>query len=400
MGKTYLSEQEFLRGRVLKPVNTALEGVGTTIFTVMSALAQEWGAINLGQGFPDEDGPADVREEAARAVVDGPNQYPPMAGLPELRRAVSENNKRFYGFDVDWKTQVLITSGATEALTASLLALLNPGDEVVLFEPAYDSYLPIVQLAGARARFVRLSPPDWSLPVEALRAAIGPDTKAVVLNSPMNPTGKVFNKKELSEISKLIVENDCYAICDEVYEHLVFDGLSHIPLMSLPGMAERTIRVGSAGKTFSLTGWKVGYLTGPARLIEAVGRAHQFITFTTPPNLQHAVAYALAKDEAYFKGLAADLQGKRDLLVDGLMGIGMKISPAQGTYFVNADIRSLGYDGTDSEFCTMITREARVAAIPVSAFYAEDGPRHLVRFCFCKRRDVLGEAVGRLAAFF
>lgn len=384
----------------MKSFNAALEDVGTTIFTVMSTLANECGAINLGQGFPDEDGPEDVRAEAARAVIDGPNQYPPMAGLPELRRSVGENNMRFYGLDMDWKTQILVTSGATEALTASLLALLNPGDEVVLFEPVYDCYLPIIRLAGARARFVRLSPPQWSLPIDALRAAVGPNTKAVVLNSPMNPTGKVFNKNELLEISKVIIENDCYAICDEVYEHLVFDGLSHIPLMSLPGMAERTLRIGSAGKTFSLTGWKVGYLSGPAQMIEAVSRAHQFITFTTPPNLQRAVAFGLAKEEAYFDGLAADLQIKRDMLVSGLAGIGMDVAPSHGTYFVNADIRSLGYEGTDSEFCAMITREAGVAAIPVSAFYAENGPRHMVRFCFCKRGEVLEEAVERLAAFF
>ena len=388
----------------MKPVNDVIGGLGTTIFTVMSALSVEHGAINLGQGFPDEDGPADVREAAARAAIEGPNQYPPMMGLPALRQAVAAHNRRFYGLDVDWQSQVLVTSGATEALTASLLALLRPGDEAVLIEPVYDSYLPIVQLAGATARMVRLRPPDsavaeWSLPEAELRAAFGPKTKLLVMNSPMNPTGKVFSDAELALIAELAIQHDAYVICDEVYEHLVFSGGRHVPLMTLPGMAARTIRIGSAGKTFSLTGWKVGYLTGAADLIGAVAKAHQFITFTTPPSLQAAVAHGLGKEDAYFAGLAAAMERKRDRLVAGLQGVGFDVLPSQGTYFANVDFRPLWNEGTDVEFAMKLVREARVGSIPVSAFYPEDPPTHLVRFCFCKQDAVLDEAIARLRAF-
>jgi N-succinyldiaminopimelate aminotransferase len=382
----------------MKPVNETIGGLGTTVFTVMSALSAEHGAINLGQGFPDEDGPADVREAAARAAREGPNQYPPMMGLPELRRAVAAHDRRFWGIEADWERQVLVTSGATEALTASLLALLRPGDEAVLIEPAYDSYLPIVRLAGATARPVRLRPPDWSLPEDELRAAFGPRTKLLVLNSPMNPTGKVFSPDELALLAELVVAHDAYALCDEVYEHLVFTGARHVPLMTLPGMAGRTLRVGSAGKTFSLTGWKVGYLTGAAPLIEAVAKAHQFITFTTPPSLQAAVVLGLAKEDGYFADLAAALERKRDRLVAGLRAAGFGVLPSQGTYFVNADIRPL-WTGGDVAFATRLVREARVGTIPVSAFYPEAPPTHLVRFCFCKRDEVLDEAVARLEAY-
>lgn len=384
----------------MKPVNDVIGGLGTTIFTVMSALSAEHGAINLGQGFPDEDGPADVREAAARAAIDGPNQYPPMMGLPALRQAVAAHNKRFYGLDVDWRSQVLVTSGATEALTASLLALLRPGDEVVLIEPVYDSYLPIVQLAGATARMVRLRPPQWSLPEAELRAAFGPKTKLLVMNSPMNPTGKVFSGAELALIASLATQHDAYVVCDEVYEHLVFSGARHVPLMTLPGMAGRTIRIGSAGKTFSLTGWKVGYLTGAADLIGAVAKAHQFITFTTPPSLQAAVAHGLGKGDAYFDGLAAAMERKRDRLVAGLREVGFDVLPSQGTYFANVDFRPLWNEGGDVDFATRLVREARVGSIPVSAFYPDDPPTHMVRFCFCKQDAVLDEAIARLKAFF
>ncbi len=384
---------------MVKPVNGVIGGLGTTIFTVMSALSVEHGAINLGQGFPDEDGPADVRETAARAAMDGPNQYPPMMGLPALRQAVADHNRRFYGLDVDWQSQVLITSGATEALTASLLALLGPGDEAVLIEPVYDSYLPIVQLAGATARMVRLRPPEWSLPEAELRAAFGPKTKLVVMNSPMNPTGKVFSEAELALIAELAIAHDAYVICDEVYEHLVFSGARHVPLMTLPGMAERTIRIGSAGKTFSLTGWKVGYLTGAPDLIGAIAKAHQFITFTTPPSLQAGVAHGLGKDDAYFAGLAGGMERKRDRLVAGLRDVGFDVLPSQGTYFANVDFRPLWNEGGDVDFAMKLVREARVGSIPVSAFYPADPPTHMVRFCFCKQDAVLDEAIARLRAF-
>ncbi len=383
----------------MKPTNNSLSQLGTTIFTVMSALSQEFDAINLGQGFPDQDGPEDVRQEAARVALEGPNQYPPMMGVPDLRQAVAENNRRFYGLDVDWQQQVMVTSGATEALTASLLALLNPGDDVVLIEPVYDCYLPIVELAGATAKMVRLTPSEWALPEADLRSAFSDKTKLIVLNSPMNPTGKVFSRDELTLIAELVQAHDAYAVCDEVYEHLVFPGAEHVPLMSLPGMADRTVRIGSAGKTFSLTGWKVGYLTGAPDLVAAIAKAHQFITFTTPPNLQLGVALGLNKSNDYFNTLAADMAAKRDRLVAGLERVGFDVLPTEGTYFVTADIRPLGIEMDDAAFAQYLVREARVGTVPVSAFYPQSGPTNFVRFCFCKKPEILDEAVARLEAF-
>ncbi len=314
----------------MKQVNQTLSSIGTTIFTVMSALAVEHSSINLGQGFPDTEGPADVVRAAADALMDGRNQYPPMPGLPELRQAVAAANRRFYGLEVDWASEVVVTSGATEAVTACLIAVLNPGDEVVLIEPLYDTYAPVVRLLGAIPRFVRLDPPDWDLPRAALADAFGPATKAILLNSPMNPCGKVFTAEELGFIAELTLRHDAYAICDEVYEHLTFDGARHIPLMTLPGMRERTMRIGSAGKTFSLTGWKVGYVTAPAALATNVAKAHQNLTFTTAPNLQRAVAVGLGKDDAYFASLSGALQAKRDRLAAGLASLGMTVLPTQG----------------------------------------------------------------------
>lgn len=387
-------------GSLMKPANPILASYGTTVFTVMSALAAEHGAINLGQGFPDADGPEDIRRAAAEALLAGPNQYPPMLGLPALRQAVAENNRRFYGIDIDWRDSVMVTSGATEALADCLFALIEPGDEVVLIEPLYDSYLPIVRLAGGVARIVRLEAPDWSLPKEALRAAFSERTKLVLLNSPHNPTGKVFAADELAFLASLIEAHDAYAVCDEVYEHLVFDGRPHIPLMTLPGMAERCLRIGSAGKTFSMTGWKVGYVTAPPPLLAAAAKAHQFITFTTPPALQAAVASGLAKDDGYFAALSRDLQAKRDRLGDGLAEIGFGLLATEGTYFLTADVRPLGFNGDDEAFCRHITIEAGVTAVPVGAFYRDAPPRSFVRFCFCKSDAVLDEAVLRLRRHF
>ena len=385
----------------MKPVNDLLSGIGTTIFTVMSALAVKHQSINLGQGFPDTDGPADVVQAAADALLDGRNQYPPMPGVPELRQAVANANKRFYDLDVDWASEVVVTSGATEAITACLMAVLNPGDEVVLIEPLYDTYVPVVRMLGAIPKLVRLEPPDWALPHAALADAFGPATKAILLNSPMNPCGKVFTADELHFIAELVLRRDAFAICDEVYEHLTFGGKRHIPLMTLPGMRERTMRVGSAGKTFSLTGWKVGYVTSSPPLASNVAKAHQNLTFTTAPNLQRAVALGLAKDDAYFASLSRDLEAKRDRLADGLAALGLKVLPTDGSYFITTDFRPLGFNADDVAFCRHITEHAGVTAIPVSAFYdAPDAPDHYARFAFCKRLDVLDEAVARLKRHF
>ncbi|MGH7042867.1 MAG: aminotransferase [Acetobacteraceae bacterium] len=383
----------------MKPANSQFAALGTTIFTVMSELAVRHDAINLGQGFPDTDGPADVLEAASASLFDRRNQYPPMPGVPELRAAVAAHDCRFYGLTAE-PAQV-VTSGATEAITACLMAVLDPGDEVVLIEPLYDTYLPVVRLLGAVPRLVRLNPPGWALPRAELASAFGPRTKALLLNTPMNPTGKVFDRDELGFIAGLLARHDAYAICDEVYEHLTFDGHRHVPLMTLPGMDQRTMRIGSAGKTFSFTGWKVGYVTAPAALAAMVAKAHQNLTFATAPHLQRAVALGLAKDEAYFHGLAAALQAKRDRLAAGLTALGMDVLACHGSYFITADFRPLGFQGDDVAFCRYITEAARVTAVPVTAFYdAPDPPRHYARFAFCKRDAVLDEAVARLAAHF
>ncbi|MCZ8149218.1 MAG: aminotransferase [Roseomonas sp.] len=384
----------------MKPQNDLLSATGTTIFTVMSALATEHGAINLGQGFPDYDGPADVIHAAAAALLDGRNQYPPMTGVAELREAVAAANRRFYGLEVDPKTEVVVTSGATEAITACLMAVLNPGDECVLIEPLYDTYLPVVKLLGAIPRLVRLSPPKWELPRAELAAAFGPKTKAILLNTPMNPAGKVFTAAELAFIADLVQRHDCYAVCDEVYEHLTFDGWKHIPLMTLPGMRERCMRVGSAGKTFSLTGWKIGYVTCDKSLAPNVAKAHQNLTFTTPPNLQRGVAVGLAKGDEYFAGLSTSLQAKRDRLAAGLAKLGFGVLPTQGSYFITTDFRPLGFAGDDVAFCRALTVEAKVTAIPVTAFYASaDAPNHYARFAFCKADALLDAALERMATW-
>jgi aspartate/methionine/tyrosine aminotransferase len=380
----------------LKHANAQFAALGTTIFTTMSALAVQHGAINLGQGFPDTEGPADVVRAAADALLDGRNQYPPLTGLPELRAAVAAANRRFWGLEIDAQSGVVVTSGATEALTACMMALLDPGDEIVLIEPLYDTYLPIVRMLGAVPKPVRLQPPAWDLPREDLAAAFGPRTKAILLNTPMNPTGKVFTESELEFIASLMQRYDAYAICDEVYEHLVFAPARHVPLMSLDGMAERCLRIGSAGKTFSLTGWKVGYVSGPPALVGVVTKAHQNLTFTTPPNLQRAVALGLAKDDAYFAELANSLAAKRTRLSAGLRDAGFEVLRCDGSYFVIADFSAFGFNGDDAAFCRHITEHAGVAAIPVSAFYEGDAPSHWIRFAFCKRDDVLDEAVKRL----
>ncbi len=379
----------------MKPTNPLFTGLPTTIFEVMSRLADEHRAINLGQGFPDVDGPEDIRRRAAELTLAGPNQYPPMMGVPDLRKAVAEHNARFYGLAVDWQSEVMVTSGATEALWDCIAGLVAPGDEVVVIEPLYDCYIPMIRQAGGVPRLVRLTPPDWRLDKAALAAAFGPKTKAIILNDPMNPAAKVFTEDELAAIAEMCVRHDAYAICDEVYEHLVFDGRRHVPLMTMPGMRERAVRIGSAGKTFSLTGWKIGYVTAAAALLQPIAKAHQFNTFTSAPNLQKAIAYGLGKDDAYYGGLVRDQQGKRDRLSTGLARLGFGVVPCQGTYFVAADIAPLG-GNDDVQFCRTMTMDAGVAAVPMSVFYGAGGPTNFIRFCFCKRDEVLDAALDRL----
>ena len=383
----------------MRHANTIMANLGTTVFEVMSRLAMEHGSINLGQGFPDEDGPRDIRQVAAEALVEGPNQYPPMTGLAELRQAIAAHARRFYGLDYDWQSEIVVTSGATEALADCFLALLNPGDEVVLLEPLYDSYPPMIERAGAVPRYLTLEPPEWELDPAALEEAFTPRTRMILLNSPMNPAARVLTMAELDLIRRMCIEHDVICLCDEVYEHLLFDGLEHRPIASLDGMRERTLRISSAGKIFSLTGWKVGWIEGPADLMTAVMKAHQFVTFTTAPNLQKAVAYGLGKETAYYTDLAATLQGKRDRLARGLGRAGFPVLPCQGTYFINADITPFGIDGGDEAFCRLITEEAGVTAVPVSAFMRKGSIDNLIRFCFCKQDDILDAAADRLQRF-
>jgi aspartate/methionine/tyrosine aminotransferase len=379
--------------------NPVFAGMGTTIFTVMSALAVEHGAVNLGQGFPDEDGPRAIREAAAKALIDGPNQYPPTRGRIELRRAIAAHAKQCYDLSFNPDTEVLVTSGGTEALTASIMGLIGPGDEIVLIEPAYDSYGPMAIASGAVVKTVKLSPPDWRLTEQALAAAFTPKTRVLMLNTPLNPIGRVFDREELEAIAKVLRGSKAVAICDEVYEHLVFDGKPHVPLMILPGMAEGVVRVGSAGKMFSLTGWKIGWVTGAAPLVDVIAKAHQFITFTTSPALQLGIAHALEHEMEFTLGLTRELQSKRDLLEQGLSKLGFTPLACEGTYFLTADIRGLTNE-PDRVFCERLVREAGVALIPLSVFFENGKPDHLVRFAFCKKREVIEDALARLERFF
>lgn len=385
-----------------RPLNPTFAARPVTIFAVMSALANEHGAINLGQGFPDEDGPKEILEAAARALLEGPNQYAPVTGVPALRRAVARANKRFYDLDVDWERETLVVSGATEGLAAAFLAFLEPGDEAILMAPVYDCYAPMVEAAGAIPRFVNLEPPDWRLTEEALAAAINAKTKVIAVNSPHNPTGKVLTEGELEIVARAVLAHDLIAVCDEVYEHLLFDGRRHRPLMTLPCMRERSIRIGSAGKTFSLTGWRIGYVTGPERLIHAVMKSHQYLAYTSPGHLQEAVALGLDLEDSYYDGFLAGMQEKRDRMREGLIAAGFKVLPCEGTYFMCVDISSVGRDD-DALFCREITEKAGVAAVPVSAFYRHDAanaPRRFARFCFCKKHEVLDAASARLKRYF
>lgn len=374
-----------------------MQGFGSTIFAEMTALANEHGALNLGQGFPDTDGPQEILDAAKAAIDGGRNQYPPGAGVPELLDAIAAHQKRFYGIGLDPRSEVLVTVGATEAIAATILALCETGDEVVTFEPYYDSYAASIALAGAVRRTSVLRFPDFAVDEESLRAAFSPRTRLVLLNTPHNPTGKVFTRAELELICALAREHDAWVVTDEVYEHLVFDGLSHLPVASLPGMRERTLTISSAGKTFSTTGWKVGWVSGPAQAVAAVRTVKQFLTYVASGPFQPAVALGLGLGDEVYAGLSRSLQGKRDVLVEALQGIGLDVSVPSGTYFVVADVAPLG--ATDAlAFCRELPARVGVAGVPVSVFHDDvDAARTLVRFAFCKQDAVLREAAARLS---
>jgi N-succinyldiaminopimelate aminotransferase len=379
-------------------LNARLAGMGTTIFAEMSALAVTTGAVNLGQGFPDVDGPREIAEAAAEAIRAGRgNQYPPGAGVPELRQAIAAHQKRFYGFDLDPDSQVLVTVGATEAIAAALLALLEPGDEAIAFEPYYDSYAASVAMAGATRVPVTLRPPDFRPDLDALRAAITPRTRMILLNSPHNPTGAVFTPDELARLAEIACSRDLIVVSDEVYEHMVFDG-THLPIASLPGMAGRTVTISSAAKTFSFTGWKVGWVTGSPEIVTAVRTVKQFLTYVSSGPFQYAIAQALALPDSYYASVAGDLRPKRDFFCDGLAAAGFEVYRPAGTFFITTDVRPLGYtDGV--RFCKELPHRAGVVAIPSSVFYDNvEAAQSQVRFAFCKKQEVLAEALARLAA--
>ena len=380
-------------------LNRRLEGLGTTIFAEMSARAVATGSINLGQGFPDRDGPAEIARAAADAILAGRgNQYPPGPGVPELRHAITAHQQRFYGLGYDPDTEVLVTAGATEAVAATLLALVEPGDEVIAFEPYYDSYAANIAMAGGIRVPVTLRPPAFRPDLDELAAEITPRTRLILLNSPHNPTGSVFTRDELAAIAALAVERDLLVVTNEVYEHLVFDG-QHVPIAQFPGMRERTVSISSAGKTFAFTGWKIGWVTAAPELVAAVKTTKQFMTFVSGGPFQYAIAQALALPDEYYAGLRAALEAQRDLLVAGLSGLGFRVYPPAGTYFVITDVSPLGErDGI--EFCLSLPERAGVVAIPTALFYDDQQvARTQVRFAFCKRPEVLTAAVGRLKAY-
>lgn len=376
--------------------NAIFSSLPTTVFEEMSGLARSLGAINLGQGFPDDPGPEPLRAKAADLVLNGYNQYPPMAGLPELRQAVADHYNRTQGLDFE-AAEITVTSGATEALAACFLGLIEPGDEVIVFQPFYDAYLPMIRRAGGAPKLVSLKPPHWRFDRAMLEAAFSPRTRMVVLNNPMNPTGVVLPDEDLALLAEFCVAHDAVAVCDEVWEQVVFAGARHRPLIAYPGMRERTVKIGSAGKMFGLTGWKVGFLCAAPGLTHALSRTHQFLTFTTATNLQAAVAWGLANLDDWFRDMPRDLERSRDRLTEGLRREGFSVLPSAGTYFLCVDLAGSGIAEADRDFCLRAVKDAGVAAIPVSAFYEADKVTSIVRLCFSKGDATLDEGVVRLA---
>lgn len=377
--------------------NAIFSSLPTTIFEEMSGLARSLGAINLGQGFPDDPGPEPLRAKAADLVLNGYNQYPPMTGLPELRQAVAAHYARAQGLDFDWASEITITSGATEALAVSFLGLLSEGNEVIVFQPYYDSYLPVIRRAGGVPKLVSLQPPHWRFTREMLEAAFSDRTKVVVLNNPINPSGVVLPDEDLALLAEFCVKHDVIAVCDEVWEQIVFGNARHRPLIAYPGMRERTVKIGSAGKMFGLTGWKVGFLCAAPALTHSLMRAHQFMTFTTATNLQAAVAWGLENSGDWFETMPRQLQASRDRLTEGLRREGFSVLTSEGTYFLNVDLAGSGVAVGDRDFCLTSVKDAGVAAIPVSAFYEQDPVTSIVRLCFSKADATLDEGVKRLA---
>ncbi|HET9159252.1 MAG TPA: aminotransferase [Caulobacteraceae bacterium] len=378
--------------------NPILADLPMTIFDEMSGLARAHRAINLGQGFPDAPGPEAIRAKAADAVLNGYNQYPPMRGLPELRQAVAAHYNARQGLDLDWESEVTVTSGATEALAAAILGLVQAGDEVILIQPLYDAYAPLVRLAGGVPRYVTCRPPVWRIERADLEAAFSPKTRMLIMNNPVNPTGRVLDADELGLLAEFCVRFDAIAICDEVWEELVFGAAAHRPLIGFPGMRGRAVKVGSAGKMFGLTGWKVGWLCAAPDLSALLARAHQFLTFTTPPNLQTACAFGLTEPGDWFETMPVGYARSRDRLTAALQREGFVVLPSAGTYFLSVDLAASGLNIPDREFCLRAVTEAGVAAIPVSAFYEVEAERSIVRLCFAKQDEVLDEGARRLGA--
>ncbi len=381
--------------------NPRLQGFGTTVFAQMSALALKTQSVNLGQGFPDTDGPTEVAEAARHAIANGPNQYPPLPGIADLRAAIAEHQQRFYGLTYDPDTEVLVTAGATEAIAATMLALCAEGDEIITFEPTYDSYSATIKMAGAVEKPILLHAPEYGFDLDQLTAAVSPKTRAILLNTPHNPTGKVFSRQEMASIAQIAIANNLIVITDEVYEHMVFDG-EHISMAGLDGMRDRTISISSAGKTFSFTGWKIGWVTAPSELRNAVMTAKQYLTFVNAGPLQPAIATGLRLNTDYFTGLRNDLLAKRDLLEAGLTKIGFDVHRCQGTYFLTADISEIAVRNnmptTSVEFCLALPEKSGVVAVPSEVFYkTRDAGKHFIRFAFCKQDELLNTAVDRLS---